>query len=40
MKYQKRQKAIVLLADGTIFYGKAVGNKKELHLVKYVLIPV
>ncbi|MFL1011841.1 glutamine-hydrolyzing carbamoyl-phosphate synthase small subunit [Flavisericum labens] len=28
MKYQKRQKAIVLLADGTIFYGKAVGNKQ------------
>ncbi|QFZ53839.1 glutamine-hydrolyzing carbamoyl-phosphate synthase small subunit [Oceanihabitans sp. IOP_32] len=28
MKYQKRQKAIVLLADGTIFYGKAVANKQ------------
>ncbi|MCL4158399.1 UNVERIFIED_CONTAM: hypothetical protein GTU68_050038, partial [Idotea baltica] len=28
MKYQKRQKAIVLLADGTIFYGKAVGNRQ------------
>ena len=28
MKYQKRQKAIVLLADGTIFHGKAVGNKQ------------
>jgi carbamoyl-phosphate synthase small subunit len=28
MKYQKRQKAIILLADGTIFYGKAVGNKE------------
>ncbi|WP_157207438.1 glutamine-hydrolyzing carbamoyl-phosphate synthase small subunit [Mariniflexile maritimum] len=28
MKYQKRQKAIILLADGTIFYGKAVGNKQ------------
>ncbi len=28
MKYQKRQNAIVLLADGTIFYGKAVGNKQ------------
>lgn len=27
MKYQKRQKAIILLADGTIFYGKAVGGK-------------
>jgi len=28
MKYQKRKKAIILLADGTIFYGKAVGNIK------------
>ncbi|MFB9057088.1 glutamine-hydrolyzing carbamoyl-phosphate synthase small subunit [Mariniflexile ostreae] len=28
MKYQKRQKAIILLADGTIFHGKAVGNKQ------------
>jgi len=28
MKYSKRKKAIVLLADGTIFYGKAVGNKE------------
>ncbi len=28
MKYIKRQKAIILLADGTIFYGKAVGNKQ------------
>lgn len=28
MKYQKRKKAIVLLADGTIFYGKAVGDKE------------
>lgn len=27
MKYQTRKKAIVLLADGTIFHGKAVGNK-------------
>ncbi len=26
MKYQQRQKAILLLADGTIFHGKAVGN--------------
>lgn len=26
MKYQTRQKAILLLADGTIFHGKAVGN--------------
>jgi carbamoyl-phosphate synthase small subunit len=25
MKYQKRKKALVLLADGTIFYGKSVG---------------
>ncbi|MBT8263207.1 MAG: glutamine-hydrolyzing carbamoyl-phosphate synthase small subunit [Bacteroidia bacterium] len=28
MKYQKRKKAIVLLADGTIFYGKAVAGKE------------
>ena len=28
MKYQNRKKAIVLLEDGTIFYGKAVGNKE------------
>lgn len=28
MKYQKRNKALVLLADGTIFYGKVVGKNK------------
>lgn len=28
MKYQAKKKAIVLLADGTIFHGKAVGNKE------------
>ena len=28
MKYQKRKKALILLADGTIFYGKVVGNKE------------
>ncbi|MGB8376559.1 MAG: carbamoyl phosphate synthase small subunit, partial [Salegentibacter sp.] len=28
MKYQPKRKAIILLADGTIFYGKAVGNKE------------
>ncbi|MCF1420064.1 glutamine-hydrolyzing carbamoyl-phosphate synthase small subunit [Mangrovimonas futianensis] len=28
MKYNKREKAIILLADGTIFYGKSVGGKK------------
>ncbi|MCM4164329.1 MULTISPECIES: glutamine-hydrolyzing carbamoyl-phosphate synthase small subunit [unclassified Arenibacter] len=28
MKYQTRKKAILLLADGTIFHGKAVGNKE------------
>ncbi len=28
MKYQTRQKAFILLADGSIFYGKAVGNKQ------------
>jgi carbamoyl-phosphate synthase small subunit len=27
MKYQKQNKALVLLADGTIFYGKSVGVK-------------
>jgi carbamoyl-phosphate synthase small subunit len=27
MKYQTRKKALLLLADGTIFYGKAVGNQ-------------
>ena len=26
MKYQTRKKAIILLADGTIFYGKAIGR--------------
>lgn len=28
MKYQKKQPAIILLADGTIFYGKSVSNKQ------------
>ncbi|MFI2741184.1 glutamine-hydrolyzing carbamoyl-phosphate synthase small subunit [Zhouia sp. PK063] len=28
MKYQSKKKALLLLADGTIFYGKAVGNKE------------
>jgi carbamoyl-phosphate synthase small subunit len=28
MKYQQRKKALILLADGTIFYGKAVGEKE------------
>lgn len=28
MKYQTRRKAFVLLEDGTIFYGKAVGEKE------------
>ena len=28
MKYQTRKKAIVLLEDGTVFHGKAVGNKE------------
>lgn len=27
MKYQAKKKALILLADGTIFYGKSVGNK-------------
>ncbi|MCM4157545.1 glutamine-hydrolyzing carbamoyl-phosphate synthase small subunit [Gramella sp. AN32] len=27
MKYQAKKKAIILLEDGTIFYGKAIGNK-------------
>ena len=28
MKYQTKKKAILLLADGTIFYGKSVGNRE------------
>ncbi|MEM1338323.1 MAG: glutamine-hydrolyzing carbamoyl-phosphate synthase small subunit [Bacteroidota bacterium] len=28
MKYQKKNKALLLLEDGTIFYGKAVGDKE------------
>jgi carbamoyl-phosphate synthase small subunit len=28
MKYQAKRKALILLADGTIFYGKAVGDKE------------
>ncbi len=28
MKYQSKKKALLLLADGTIFYGKAVGDKE------------
>lgn len=28
MKYQAKKKALILLADGTIFYGKSVGNKE------------
>ena len=28
MKYQERRNALILLADGTIFHGKAVGNKE------------
>lgn len=28
MKYQAKRKALILLADGTVFYGKAVGNKE------------
>ncbi len=28
MKYIKRQKALILLADGTIFHGKSVANKQ------------
>jgi hypothetical protein len=35
MKYQKRNKAIVLLEDGTIFFGKSIGIEEAL-LVKYV----
>ena len=27
MKYQSKRKALILLADGTIFYGKSVGDK-------------
>ncbi|MEL6812542.1 MAG: carbamoyl-phosphate synthase domain-containing protein, partial [Bacteroidota bacterium] len=28
MKYQTRKKALILLADGAVFYGKAVGGKE------------
>ena len=28
MKYQTKKKALLLLADGTIFYGKSVGNRE------------
>ncbi|MFZ9002901.1 MAG: glutamine-hydrolyzing carbamoyl-phosphate synthase small subunit [Robiginitalea sp.] len=28
MKYQAKRKALILLADGTVFYGKAVGDKE------------
>lgn len=28
MKYQERKKALILLADGTIFHGKSVGDKE------------
>ncbi len=28
MKYQSKKKALILLADGTIFYGKSVGGKE------------
>lgn len=28
MKYQKRKKALILLADGTMFHGKSVGGKE------------
>lgn len=28
MKYTQRRKALILLADGTIFYGKSVGDKE------------
>jgi carbamoyl-phosphate synthase small subunit len=29
MKYQKRKKALLMLEDGTIFYGKSVANKEH-----------
>ncbi|UNZ00433.1 glutamine-hydrolyzing carbamoyl-phosphate synthase small subunit [Zhouia spongiae] len=29
MKYQEKRKALILLEDGTIFYGKAVGDKEN-----------
>ncbi|ETN96761.1 glutamine-hydrolyzing carbamoyl-phosphate synthase small subunit [Zhouia amylolytica] len=29
MKYQEKRKALILLEDGTIFYGKAVGDKQS-----------
>ena len=30
MKYQSRKRAILLLADGTIFHGKAIGDKEGI----------
>ena len=27
MKYTQRKKALILLADGTIFYGKSIGKE-------------
>jgi len=27
MKYQKRKKALILLADGTVFHGKSIGKE-------------
>ena len=37
MKYTTRKKAVLLLADGTIFYGKAIG-KEGTALEKFALI--
>ena len=40
MKYQNKKKAFILLADGTLFHGKSVGNQDGTRLVKLVLILV
>ncbi len=40
MKYQSRKRAILVLADGTIFHGKAVGGREGTPSVKFVSIRV
>jgi len=40
MKYTQRKDAILLLEDGTVFYGKSVANLEGPLLAKFVLILV
>ena len=40
MKYTKRKDALVLLADGTIFYGKSVGGNEGTAFGEVCLIQV